>query len=116
MTFALSLTAYAAEKINCRTAVVLGYASLGVEINASSFSTSTFTQENITVEEFNAMPSEQQEEVYTRIKPLSVVVSDLIKEISLFVEQYAGTIAEIKYPDFFANLRDKRVDLRSCVE
>jgi hypothetical protein len=112
----LSLTSLAQDKIDCRTAVVQGYASIGIRVEIQSFSINSFSDENITVEAFNALTSEQQEEIYMRIKPLEVVVSDAIRDLTLFVEPYLGTVAMIKYADVFANIANKRQNLRTCVE
>jgi hypothetical protein len=98
-------TVFAAS--SCRDAVVEAYRSLGKKIEKDSFSDSKFSEFNISVEEFNLLSSEEQEEIYLRVEE---TISDLNKQIS----RIAGSFYEFFMTHELDDWRSKRDLLRSC--
>jgi hypothetical protein len=86
-------------------------------MTVDSFSSETFDQQNLTVTEFNSLTTEQQVEIYNKIKSLKVQVIETITELNNFFNAYAGTPIERQYQDLFASLRNQRAYLRyKCLE
>lgn len=102
------------DKKSCRQIIVSAKKYLGDEIAANSFSVSTFQEEQISIDHFNSLSSIEQEAIYMRIKPLKIMVSDTIKEISLLLNRFKGSKEEIAYYQYFSLLRLTRDDLRNC--
>lgn len=102
------------EQIECRTAIVNAYSTLQIKIDPNSFSTHTFEDYNLSIEEFNALAPELQEAIYQKIKPISVVVESTINYLNRYINRYAGTIYEQYLIDDLQNWRHARDVLRNC--
>ncbi len=101
--------------IECREAVVQGYESLGLKISAFSFSSAKFEDFNLTVKEFNKLPAQEQERIYTLIRPLEVMVQETINMINGKINRIAGTFYEYMYLDELEEMRKSRDQLRACI-
>jgi hypothetical protein len=99
---------------SCRDAVVEAYGSLGKEIERNSFSSTTYSELNISVQDFNLLPSEEQEEIYMKIKPIEVMVEEAISELNKKISRIAGSFYEFFMIDELQDWRSKRDSLRSC--
>ena len=120
LTLTTSLYAETEAKIDvdtCKKVIVFANKVLGNEMTVDSFSSETFDQQNLTVTEFNSLTTEQQVEIYNKIKSLKVQVIETITELNSFFNAYAGTPIERQYQDLFASLRNQRAYLRyKCLE
>lgn len=99
---------------SCRDAVVDAYASLGKKIEKNSFSNSTFGDFNLSVEEFNALSSEEQEDIYMQIKPIEIMVEQSINDLNQQINRIAGSFYEFFMTDELQTWRASRDQLRSC--
>jgi hypothetical protein len=99
---------------SCRDAVVEAYRSLGKKIEKDSFSDSNFSEFNITVEEFNSLSSEEQEEIYLRVKPIEIMVEETISDLNKQISRIAGSFYEFFMINELDDWRSKRDLLRSC--
>ena len=111
---ALSCNVIAGE-INCRDAVVAGYAALKQEIDRDSFSQGEFEDFDLTPEQYNALSSEQQVVIYQHIKPLVVMVEETITRLNQSIERIVGTFYELYMTDDLQRWRAGRDQLRSCI-
>lgn len=112
LAISVSSTSFAGE--TCRSLIVDTYQVFGVSLNPMGFSSTTFEELNISIEEFNAMSAENQQTIYTLIKPMSVSVGDAIDTINSIINRYTGTLYEFDLLDELQALREKRDMLRSC--
>lgn len=103
--------AYAA---NCRDAIVEAQASLGNQIERNSFSSSTFLDFNISVEEFNLLEPSEQEEIYAKIRPIEVMIEKSIDELNQKIQYVSGSFYEMMMLDELTAWRTSRDELRSC--
>ena len=99
---------------SCRDAVVEAYGSLGKKIDKNSFSDSNFSEFNISVEEFNLLSSEEQEEIYMRVKPIEIMVEETISDLNKQINRIAGSFYEFFMINELEDWRSKRDLLRSC--
>lgn len=106
--------AQAVFAINCRDAIVEGHEALGKKIDRNSFSNSTFSDFNMSVDQFNVLSSEEQEEIYSKIRPIEVMVEQTISDLNRKIDRIAGTFYEIFMGEELELWRDKRDQLRSC--
>ena len=104
------------DSISCRSAVVLAYASFGEKISEDDFSSSTFDELNITVEQFNILSSTEQDEIYKKVKPIEVMVQETIDTLNRYVNRYVGTFYEMYMLDELESWRSSRDGLRGCVK
>ena len=118
ITFAALGNTYASDESpkSCRLAVVLAYLSVGEDINPGAFSNSSFDQLNITIDDFNAMSSEEQDAIYMRVKPIEVMVEETIMKLSRYIDRYLGSPYEAYLIDEINAWRDARSALRSCTK
>lgn len=112
ITLSLSTASLAGE--NCRTLIVDTYKILGANINPMSFSSTSFEALNISIEEFNSISSDDQQMIYTLIKPMRVSADEAIETINSFIERYTDTPFEYELIDELQALRLKREALRFC--
>lgn len=98
----------------CRQAVVQAQATLGNNIEESSFSSYTFESLNISVTEFNQLDSAEQIEIYNQVKPIDVMVDSTIRDLTNSINEYVGTFYEFYMTDEISGWRDQRDSLRSC--
>lgn len=107
-------TAYAADETQCRNEVVAAYTSLGESINANDFSNRTFTELEISYQEFNLLSSQEQDEIYMQVKPLEVMIEETIGKLNRYINRYAGTFYEMFMLDEIDEWRTHRDALRKC--
>lgn len=110
----LTSVSFANESNSCRKLVVAAYKSLGEDISEDSFSSSSFEELNLSAEDFNVLSSEEQSEIYTMIKPMSVMVEETIGKLNGYINRYAGTIYEFYLVDELEAWRTYRDLLRTC--
>lgn len=101
--------------VNCRDAIVDGYSALDQFIERDSFSLGKFEDHNLTVEQYNALTPEEQEEIYRSIKPLVVMVEETIATLNRNINQVVGTFYEFFMTDELERWRAARDQLRSCI-
>ena len=109
-------TSLFAQTQSCRTAVVDAKARLGDSLGPNSFSSRNFESYNITASEFNAMDSKEQAEIYMQIKPLKVMVSEVIALLNRYIEHYKDSPYALMYADLLQELRDYKDNLINCEE
>jgi hypothetical protein len=100
----------------CRSAVVDAKARLGETLAPDSFSSRKFESYNITVSEFNALSSQDQAEIYMQIKPLSVMVDEVIATLNRYIEHYSDGPYSLMYVDLLQELRGYKDDLFTCIK
>ena len=100
--------------IDCRTAVVQAYDSLDTKIDGDSFSNADFADFNVSVEEFNDLSTQEQEEIYIQVRPLEVMVLTTIHLLDAQISRYAGTFYEIYVIEELKKWRSNVDKLRSC--
>lgn len=98
----------------CRDAVVEGHAALGLNLERDSFSNAKFTDLGVSVDDFNEMDSEAQEEIYTRIKPMKIMVDSTIIGLNGRINRYAGTFYEVYVLDKLERWRNAVQTLETC--
>jgi len=98
----------------CRDAVVEAYTTLGSSIERDSFSSAEFSDLELSVEEFNALDSNAQEEIYIQIRPMRVTVESTIISLNQQINRYAGTFYEMYVLDKLELWREAVDPLRSC--
>lgn len=98
----------------CRKLIVEAYDLLGDKVEPDSFSTNEFSDFNISIEQFNALTASEQVDIYRRIKPLAVVVQEVIDEINGQINRYAGTFYEYFMAEQMQQWRAKKDELRGC--
>lgn len=113
LSLTISTTSFATD--SCRALIVDSYISLGANISPMSFSSMSFEDFNISIEEFNALSAENQQAIYTLIKPLSLSVEEAIAALSSIIDRFTGTIFEIEYKDELEALKEQRELLRKCL-
>ena len=74
----MTSTSLFAQNKSCRDAVIDAKARLGDTLATDSFSSRNFESYNITATEFNEMNSVEQSQIYMQIKPLAVMVDEVI--------------------------------------
>lgn len=99
---------------SCRDAVVIAYESFGGHLPKDSFSNSEFKDYNLSIEEFNALSSEEQEKIYMQIKPIELMVEETIGIINQRIGSVAGTFYELFMADKLQLWREARESLKSC--
>lgn len=109
-----SANAEVSDSMDCRSAVLEAYRSLKEKINPLVFSSTTFEELGITVEEFNNLSSAEQNEIYTRVKPIEVMVQETIIKINNYISRYVGSMYELYLADELETWRVSRDNLRSC--
>lgn len=114
LTVVLLVQSFKSFAVDCRDAVVEAYTSLEVSIERNSFSTKTFAETGLSIEEFNLLSTEEQTEVYTQIMPMQVMVNSTIMLINEQIGRFAGTFYEIYVIDKLQLWREKVDQLRSC--
>lgn len=112
----ISISAIGTASANefCRSLVVDTYNIVGAKIDPLSFSSTTFEELNISIDEFNVMDSEDQQTIYDLVKPMSVMVEDTIGQINSIIERYSDTPLEFLYSREIKALRGLETQLRSC--
>lgn len=109
-----NLFAEETAKNDCRSLIVAAYKSIGQEIEANSFSNTTYEELNISPEEFNAMSSAEQEEIYNQIKPIQMVANDTANLINRYIEKYSSPFYSRYMADELMNWRSLKDQLRVC--
>jgi hypothetical protein len=104
----------AASTMTCREAVVEIKSYLGKSVAEDDFASAHFEELDMTEAEFNALDPVQQEEIYTRITPLSVVMEDVRGTLNYYISRYSG-VYEWLYADRLESLREQRDKLDNCV-
>ncbi len=99
---------------SCRDQIVSAYELIGVQIKADSFSSTSFEELGLSFEEFNELPSEKQEEIYSQIRPLEVMVEQVIFDLNAKIDEVAGTFYEFFMGAELEAWRLKRAELRKC--
>jgi hypothetical protein len=112
----MASTSLFAQNQSCRTAVVDAKARLGEALAADSFSSRDFETYNITVTEFNAMNSVEQAEIYMQLKPLSVMVEEVVALLNRYIEHYKDSPYTLMYADLLQELRFYKDNLLNCEE
>lgn len=99
----------------CRQAIVDASVTLGEPLAPESFSTNTFDDFNITAEEFNSLPSFEQVNIYNRIKPIEVMVEEMVGRVNRTINYLNNDpfyrIFRVEVIDAFRAHRD---ELRAC--
>lgn len=78
----------------CRNLIVTGYKLLKQDVKTDDFSTNKFEDFDLTVEQFNQLSAEEQIIIYNKIKPLGLVVSEVIDALNDEINRYVGTFYE----------------------
>lgn len=104
------------EKKSCRNAVVEAKKILGEVVDPDSFSTKTFADLGLSVEEFNELSIEEQQKLYRLITPMPVMVESTIAALNNNIAEYSGTLFEIIFADMLMNMRAARDNLKICIE
>jgi hypothetical protein len=99
----------------CRASIVAAYSAVGINMPADSFSNSNFEDFNISVEDFNALSSTEQEIIYMKVKPIEVVTQGAINTINRYINRYAGTFYEVYMADELTLWRLQRDNMRNCL-
>jgi hypothetical protein len=107
-------TSLFAQTQSCRTAVVDAKTRLGEALSPDSFSSRDFESYNITASEFNAMNSDEQAEIYMQIKPLEVMVDEVIALLNRYIEHYKDSPYALMYADLLQELRGYKDNLINC--
>lgn len=113
--FSTSIFAEDARTKECRDSIVSAYLAVGINMPADSFSNAKFEDFNISVEDFNALNSKEQELIYMKIKPIQVVTQDAINTINRYINRYAGTFYEVYMADELTLWRLQRDNMRNCL-
>jgi len=116
--FTLSLIISAnvfADQLPCRSAVVLAYASFNEKISEEEFSSTNFSELNMSYTQFNSLSSTEQDVIYRQIKPIEVMVEETIGKLNRYINRYVGTFYEMYMIDEIQNWRESRDNLRSCI-
>lgn len=100
--------------IDCRDAVVEAYESIGVSIERDAFSNNSFDDYDLSIDEFNSLDSQEQQEIYVQIRPLENMVQATINAVNAKINRYAGTFYEIYVLDKLVMWRDQVNQLKSC--
>lgn len=109
----LSLTQAFAK--DCRSAIVDASVSLNEPLAPESFSTNTFADFNLNADEFNALPSTEQVDIYNRIKPIEVMVEEMVGRVNRTIE-YLNNDPFIRMfrSELIDEFRAHRDELRAC--
>ena len=111
-----SLTTFAETKsIDCRDAIVAGYASIGTNAKRDGFASHNFEDLNVTVAEFNNMSPDLQSYIYNQVMPLSLVIEQTLQQINSVIDQIKGSPYEFFYIDELQVMRSSRDQLRICI-
>lgn len=98
----------------CRDLIVEGYKMLKIDIKADEFSTTTFNELNISIEDFNQLTPTEQTTIYNKIKPLSLVVTEVIDELNSQIDRYVGSFYEFFMAAEIQSWRAQKDKLRYC--
>jgi hypothetical protein len=109
-----SVSSFASET-SCRDTIVDAYTAIGINMPADSFSNAKFEDFNISIQEFNALSSKEQEVIYMRVKPIEVVAENAINTINRYINRYVGTFYEVYMADELSNWRLQRDNVRNCL-
>tara|TARA_B100001971_G_C18267890_1_gene595800 strand:+ start:11453 stop:11815 length:363 start_codon:yes stop_codon:yes gene_type:complete len=111
----ITLTIGSAFAKDCRTAIVDASISLNEPLSPESFSTNSFADFNLTAAEFNALPSTEQVDIYNRIKPLSVMVEEMVGKVNRTIN-YLNNYPYIRLfrSELIDEFRAHRTELRAC--
>lgn len=111
----LVLTFSSAFAKDCRTAIVDASVSLGEPLAPESFSTNNFDDFNITAEEFNALSSAEQVDIYNRIKPIQVMVEEMVNKVNRTINYLnSQPYYRLFRSEVIDQFRDHRTELREC--
>ena len=80
----------------CKQNIVDFYKSIGVELKAETFSTTTFDKTNLTIEEFNDLKAEDQVKLYNKLMPLKMKANKTIDYISSIEKNIYTTIMAVE--------------------
>ena len=86
-------------KSDCKAEVIETYKLLGIHLEAESFSSSIFSDFNISVEEFNDSPVALQSEIYRKIRPITDVLNELKAIIDNILMKILFTTIDEKDPE-----------------
>ena len=112
----VQFSAHANETENtCRESIVSSFASLGVRVDPQSFSSAKFEDLGLTVEEFNALNSQEQNTIYLKVKPMELVVQDAINALNSMISRYNNPFSAIMLADELSAWRENRDRLRACL-
>ncbi len=62
-----------AQKANCKLIVIEAYDSLNITISEDGFSSLSFEELNMSIDEFNSLDTATQEELYQKLMPLQKI-------------------------------------------
>lgn len=114
LVFSLILASTNVFAMDCRDAVVAGYAAVNVSIDADEFSQLSFEELELTPALYNALPPAEQEEIYRQIKPLEVMVEETISMLNSRINRVVGSYYEFFMIDELEQWRSSRDELRAC--
>lgn len=100
--------------IDCRQAVIEAYEAIGKDLDEHRFSRRSFEEFEMSVDEFNLLAPEEQQEIYTQIRPLKSMVLATIHTLSGQINRYANTFYEMYMLDEIQLWRKHVDELRSC--
>ena len=111
----MTSTSLFAQNKSCRDAVIDAKGRLGEALTADSFSSRNFESYNITATEFNEMSSVEQSEIYMQIKPLEVMVDEVVATLNRYIQHYNDSpYANLYYADLLQELRQYKDSLINC--
>jgi len=115
MTFSITASA-APEAKDCREAIVDVSIELGSPMSPTSFSSREFSEYNITVSEFNALTSAEQIEIYQQVKPLSVMVEEMVARVNRTITYLNNDLYTRMFrSEVIDQYRELRDELRACI-
>lgn len=101
------------QVMNCREVIKKSYISMKKPLKFENFSTVTFEELNLTVEEFNQLDQKKLEEFYTKLKPLDQMIDqtrkDLLKSIKFINDQVFAFLYEKEVKEMNSRLAELNV-------
>jgi len=76
--------------MTCRQAIVEVYKAYGIDRDPKSFSSFTFEELGLSVEEYNQLPQIQQQVAYILLKPMSMSVAETLEIVTKRLLMFDG--------------------------
>ena len=102
------------QSIDCIDAIIYGYKTMNVELTRDNLRRKKFSEFGVTAEEFNSLPTQYQEAIYYQIKPIEVLVEEVINHLNQRINYAEGDIFDAEYSQELFSWRMGREILRNC--
>ncbi|MDP7321128.1 MAG: hypothetical protein QF441_10995 [Bacteriovoracaceae bacterium] len=105
-----------AQKANCKLIVIEAYDSLNITISEDGFSSLSFEELNMSIDEFNSLDTATQEELYQKLMPLQTAILHAINALTATINRYSGPMYEAYFGDQVLTWHQNRQRLQKCLE